>query len=432
MPNQDIDKNDLDSALNYVDRMWDNLTRFREEDLGTLIGLPHPYIVPSQDSSSGFAFDEQYYWDSYIIAQGLMKSGRQELAFGMLENLIFMFKRFGIIPNASRYYLSGRSQPPVLTSYIFDIYEYKKDSAWLAHCMAIAEREYFEVWTSIHHPNWRNVFNGLSRFYDVNVINGLAEAESGWDTTTRYDDRCLSFLPVCLNSLLYKYEADLAKFYSMAGDKQTAQVWLDRADNRKKDVSKYMWDESKQFFFDYDYTLQEQSEVWSLAAYHTMWTGLASEEQAEKLVGHLKLFKHSGGLATTKSSRPEDHTLDKRHQWAHPNGWAPLQWIVIKGLENYGYHEEAKEIALTWINTNLDYYLQKGVFREAYNVVEPLDLPEPGLYPPQTGFGWTNSVFIDLVDTYLPDARIRNPAQEQQSGQAETQQQPEPVQTNLS
>src|SRR5680860_1877695 len=131
----EFDKTEINSALNYIDQMWDHLTRFREEDLGTLIGLPHPYIVPSEDSSSGFAFDEQYYWDSYIIAKGLLKSGRGDMAFGMLENLLFMFKRFGVIPNASRYYFTSRSQPPILTSYIFDIYEHKRDNAWLAHCM---------------------------------------------------------------------------------------------------------------------------------------------------------------------------------------------------------------------------------------------------------------------------------------------------------
>ncbi len=405
-----MDKTEIIAALDYIHAMWDDLKRDREEDLGTLIGLPHPYIVPSKDSSSGFAFDEQYYWDSYIIAQGLLKSGKEDLAYGMLENLIYMFKRFGIIPNASRYYLTGRSQPPMLTSYIFDVYEHKRDNAWLGHCMAIAEREYFEVWTSINHPNWRNVYKGLSRYYDVNVINGLAEAESGWDTTTRFGERCLSFLPIDLNSMLYKYETDLARYYGIAGNEATAKVWQQRAKTRQKAINKYMWDDTKQFFFDYDYTLQERADIWSLAGYYPLWAGLASQKQAEALAKHIKMFKFRGGLATTRSSRPGDHTLEKRHQWSHPNGWAPLHWLVIKGLERYGFHELAEEIALTWVETNLEYFNQHGVFREAYNVVEPVELPEPGLYPPQTGFGWTNSVFVDLVKTYLPDLRDKHAA----------------------
>jgi alpha,alpha-trehalase len=404
MPENYIDKTELTSALNYINHMWDDLTRDRKDDLGTLIGLPYPYVVPSKDSSSGFAFDEQYYWDSYIIAQGLIKGGREELAFGMLENLIHMFKRFAIIPNASRYYLTGRSQPPMLTSYIFDVYEHKQDNAWLGHCMGIAEREYFEIWTSINHPNWRNVFNGLSRYYDVNVINGLAEAESGWDTTTRFNDRCLSYVPVDLNSLLYKYELDLARYYQIAGDQPTAQVWKDRAQKRKDTINKYMWDDTKQFYFDFDYTLQEKSSTWSLAGYYPMWAGMVSDEQAEKLAKHLKMFMFKGGLATTRSSKPGDHTLDKRHQWTHPNGWAPLNWIVVRALERYGYHDLAERVALTWIETNLDYFNQHGVFREAYNMIEPLQLPEPGLYPPQTGFAWTNAVFVDLVKQYIPEA----------------------------
>ena len=52
---------------------------------------------------------------------------------------------------------------------------------------------------------------GLSRYYDINMLHDLAEAESGWDMTTRFNRRCLDYLPVDLNSLLYKYETDFTK-----------------------------------------------------------------------------------------------------------------------------------------------------------------------------------------------------------------------------
>ena len=40
-------------------------------------------------------------------------------------------------------------------------------------------------------------------------------------------------------------------------------------------------------------------------------------------------------------------------QWAYPNGWAPLHYIVIKALERYGYHKDARRIATKWLKTNL-------------------------------------------------------------------------------
>ena len=38
----------------------------------------------------------------------------EALVTGVLEDLTTLFKRFKVIPNASRTYLTGRSQPPLL------------------------------------------------------------------------------------------------------------------------------------------------------------------------------------------------------------------------------------------------------------------------------------------------------------------------------
>lgn len=74
----------------------------------------------------------------------------------------------------------------------------------------------------------------------------------------------------------------------------------------------------------------------------------------------------------------------------------------MQGLQRYGYHEEAKRIAMKWLKVNLDWFNQHYVFLEKYNVVQPKEPPTKGLYPSQTGFGWTNAIFErfckDFVD----------------------------------
>lgn len=395
-----IDISNVDQALTYIYAKWDDLTRFYPEDRDTLIGLPHPYVIPSTKNSSGFAFEEMYYWDSYFTAQGLISTGKKDLAEGMLDDLLYLADRFGSIPNGNRYYLTGRSQPPFLTSYILDIYKIKQDAKWLKEASKIAEDEYDDVWMSDLHPNWRNVFHGLSRYYDINVIDELAEAESGWDMTTRFNDKCLSYIPIDLNCLLYKYEVDLAEISDILDDPAQAEIWRMRAKNRAAKVSYYLWDEEKGFFFDYDYKNDKLSDVWSLASYYALWSGLATKEQAEKLVDNLDKFICNGGLSTT--SEDSHNPVSSRHyQWAYPNGWAPLHWLVIKGLEKYDFNVMAEYIALKWISMNTEYFEEHGIFREAYNVVDPQAKPEEGLYPPQEGYGWTNGVYVDLVNKYL-------------------------------
>jgi alpha,alpha-trehalase len=124
-----------------------------------------------------------------------------------------------------------------------------------------------------------------------------------------------------------------------------------------------------------------------------MWAGIANERQAAKLVNNLRRFEQKGGLATTDQQFGQLVPGALPTQWAYPNGWAPLHLMAVRGLQKYGYHKEARRIALKWVYTNLKWYKKHNVFLEKYNVVQPEKPPVKGVYPSQTGFGWTNSIF---------------------------------------
>lgn len=397
-----IDDRHIASALDYIDNYWQVLTRKHTQDKGTVIGLPHPYVVPANDPEAKFTFQEQYYWDSYFTALGLVGKN-QKLAEGMLDNMVYIFERFHFIPNASRMYYMSRSQPPLLTSYIKLIYETgHKDKTWLKATMATAQQEYERVWTSETHPFWHQVHHGLSRYYDINMLHDLAEAESGWDMTPRFERKCLDYLPIDLNSLLYKYEADFAWAADELGQKQTAKNWRTKAHKRQHQINSTMWHNRRGFYFDYNYAKGQQGDVWSLAGFFPMWAGLVTPEQAARMVKNIDKFEHSGGLAATTRPLIDMGIFGSlKTQWAFPNGWAPLHWIVIEGLKNYGYHAEAERIARKWIHTNLLWFERHHVFQEKYNVVKPTKSPIEGLYPSQTGFGWTNAVFVALARDWL-------------------------------
>lgn len=403
MPPSGIDQELLSRALEYVDDYWEKLARHHNEDKGTLVGLPYPYIVPAADGTADFQFEEQYYWDSYFVALGLHDQKHQVLIEGMLENLLYLFRRFGLIPNASRMYHTSRSQPPVLTSFIFHVYDtYDKDKEWLRTKMAVAEEEYRLVWMNKSHPKWHNVHKGLSRYYDINMLHDLAEAESGWDMTPRFERKCLDFLPVDLNALLYKYEMDFARAAEILGKKDETKEWKHRASERKHAMNELMWGRLRGFYFDYNYQRQLLGDIWSLAAYYPMWAGMVDKEQAKRLVENLNRFEKKGGLSTTMRPLIDTNALfgSLKAQWANPNGWAPLQYMVVEGLKNYGYHKEARRIAIAWVNCNLEWFAKHGVFLEKYNVVNPKKPPVEGLYPSQTGFGWTNAILIKFVEDY--------------------------------
>lgn len=403
---KDLSAEDVKIARDYIAAYWPKLERFHPKDDDSLLGVPKPYLVPAYEEGHEFDFNELYYWDSYFMVQGMFDDQHRELVEGIFEDLTSLLDRFGVIPNASRTYLTGRSQPPLLTSLIFDIYNtYNPGQKWLEKAISHAKDEYQTVWMGTAKPHARQVYQGLSRYYDINMTHDLAEAESGWDYTPRFNRHALNYLPVDLNALLYKYEMDFARAARIFDDKREAAKWEQTADARKQTMNKLMWDQGKGLFYDYNYVKEKRGSVSSLAAYFPMWAGMVDGRQAAAMVKALRRFEEKGGLATTDAS-PLD-PLGKYlpgampTQWAHPNGWAPLHFMVIKGLQRYGYHQDARRIAMKWLRTNLRWYNEHGVFLEKYNVVAPEKPPLKGVYPSQTGFGWTNAVFERLCQEYI-------------------------------
>jgi alpha,alpha-trehalase len=70
-------------------------------------------------------------------------------------------------------------------------------------------------------------------------------------------------------------------------------------------------------------------------------------------------------------------------------------------LQRYGYHQDARRIAMKWLKTNLDWFNAHGDFLEKYNVVQPNKPAAKGLYPSQIGFGWTNAIFEHFCQQFV-------------------------------
>jgi alpha,alpha-trehalase len=93
-----------------------------------------------------------------------------------------------------------------------------------------------------------------------------------------------------------------------------------------------------------------------------------------------------GGLSTS--------TVVTHEQWDAPNAWAPLQWIAVIGLENYGYFELAHQIMFQWNHNVRTYFNAHKVVLEKYNADQVDLLPMEGEYEVQEGFGWTNGIYL--------------------------------------
>ena len=141
-----------------------------------------PYVVP------GGRFNELYAWDSYFTVLGLLQDHRNDLARGIVDNLLYEVQYYGKIPNANRTYYLTRSQPPLLTSVIRAVYDAGMvDKNWLANALKLALSEYQNVWLGSE----RLVKIGhyeLSRYYDSGS-GPCPEVEPG-----HYEEKILPWL----------------------------------------------------------------------------------------------------------------------------------------------------------------------------------------------------------------------------------------------
>lgn len=395
---------DYAPVLEYIDAFWDRLIRHHPHDTGTLIGLPRPYLVPSSDPKRPL-FQEMYYWDSYFMSLGLVGTHREWLILDMTENLATLIERFGFIPNGTRYYFTSRSQPPFFTRMYRLAHALlvargdEGEQDFLRRMAARAVCEHETCWLGSKHPHERSKYRGLSRYHDINYSHFLAACESGWDHSARCDGadpsveagRWLDFVPVCLNSVLYHRETDLARSYAELNDTGGSAFWSAFAVERAAVMHEVFWDAEAGFFFDFDWKAQKRDGFASLAGFYPLWAGWATPDQAAEVVERwLPQFLKPGGLVTDLKACPG-------RQWSHPNGWAPLQWLVAAGLDRYGFKAEAAEVRYRWCETCAAGFAATGTLLEKYNVVTPEARPECGLYGLIEGFGWTNAVFVDFA-----------------------------------
>src|SRR5260370_36921013 len=139
-------------------------------------------------------------------------------------------------------------------------------------------------------PTARQIYRGLSRYYDFNYLHDIAETERGWDMTPRFNRKCMDYLPVDLNALLYKYEMDFAKAARIFDDKREAARWGQAAAARKRVMNELMWDRIRGLYYDYNYVKKKRGTVSSLAAYLPMWAGMVDEKRAAAQVKQHQRF----------------------------------------------------------------------------------------------------------------------------------------------
>jgi alpha,alpha-trehalase len=420
----------------HINTLWRVLTR--EKDVlikgSSLLPLPFAYVVP------GGRFREIYYWDSYFTMLGLKESGQTDLIEKMVNNFAFLIDQHGHIPNGNRTYYLSRSQPPFFSLMVSLLAGIKGEKVYNTYSNALEKEllywkgnnnsntttvtlnpsgiQLYRYWDALSIPRQESYLEDVqtvteaARSFFVNhsfasrdsfmqrtYKHLRAAAASGWDFSSRWFSsggnlssiKTLDIIPVDLNALLYHLESSVDAL-AKKEVRENIDPHYEKA-GKIKQLKRIFFNDSLGWYCDYDLNKNKTTDVPTLAGMYPLFFQIADPAEVPRIVEFLKTnFLKEGGVVTSMNVTGE--------QWDAPNGWAPLQWITIVALENYGYHDLAKTIAERWFKLNKKVFLQTGKLMEKYNVMETDLEAGGGEYPSQDGFGWTNGVLLTLMNKY--------------------------------
>ncbi|MFD1803257.1 alpha,alpha-trehalase TreA [Mixta tenebrionis] len=421
------------SLREHIDGLWPVLTRTTDKvnQYDSLLSLPKPYVVP------GGRFREVYYWDSYFTMLGLAESGHWDRVQDMVDNFAHELDTYGHIPNGNRSYYLSRSQPPFFSLMVDllaqhdgeETYEKylpqleKEYHYWMADAQSVAAGSASKrvvklkdgtvlnrYWDARDVPRTESYMDDITTAQKAPQRNKAelyrdlrSGAASGWDFSSRWFDdpndlatiRTTGIVPVDLNALLFHLEKTLSRASKAANKPDESQRYAQLAEKRQAAINRYLWNDKDGWYADYDWQHSSVRTQLTAAALFPLYTKAASSDRAAKTADAVeKQLVKAGGLVTTN--------VHNGQQWDAPNGWAPLQWVAVEGLNHYNEQTLAKEIGMRFLENVQATYNREHKLVEKYVVEGNLGGGGGGEYPLQDGFGWTNGVTLKLMDMYCP------------------------------
>ncbi|KAH8884538.1 glycoside hydrolase family 37 protein [Thozetella sp. PMI_491] len=334
-----------------VINIWPDLTR-RYKGPGNCTECANSFIPVNRTFVvAGGRFREPYYWDSFWILQGLLRTGGAftEISKNIIENFFDLVDKVGFVPNGARVYYLDRSQPPVLSEMVRTYLEYTNDTSIIPRAIEALVKEH-NWWTqnrtvsvtgadgATYTLNRYHVENNQPRpesfredyitannhsyyassgiiYPEVKALNDTEKAllysnlasgaESGWDYGTRYLARpndaaqdvyfplrslnVREIVPLDLNSLLYTTERNIANLLNATGDTVNASAWRAAADRRSKAIHAMLWNETLWSYFDYNLTSGGQN-IYIPADKDTTPAEKANAPDGQQVIFHVAQF----------------------------------------------------------------------------------------------------------------------------------------------
>lgn len=353
----------------------------------------------------GPSFRGVYLWDSAFISQ-VWKHWDVRVARDVTQAVIDLRDGDRMQHVVADLTESAFTQPPVLAWAVSQLAcapECRMNTEWLAHAYA--------------------ALAGYHRWLDANrrLPSGLYAwahpYESGIDNSPRFssqDERVLAdttrlAAPDFSAYVVLQCEA-LAELADALG-RHEADGYRRKADQLRARMNELLWHEADGLYYDCHADTGEMVRSKTIASLLPLWAGVPSHGQAERLVAHAANPDSFGTLIPLPSVARDDPEFVK-DMWRGPV-WINTSFAVIKGIERYGFWEDAGELAYRLCEGVYETFSGRRRFYEFYDP-ERFDIEELrrkeghrwkhwtlGRKPCGEFVGWTGLVNTLVIETLI-------------------------------
>ena len=314
--------------------------------------------INRRDCVTGYACHELYDWDLYFECLFLSHFGVAKYCRNNVETFLDLQKENGYVSRAAVNLRESQHFKPFLAQTALLGSRQLQDFRWLRGERYYQRlKKYLDYWFSCDSDN-----NGLC-FWDGSDHSGMDNQARrlGYYNVKEYEG-------VDLNCYLVRELRAMAEIAREIGREEDAKEFDDHAAALRDKINEVFWDDADGFYYDRSEKTGQLNKVKSIAGFMPLWADVAPADRAERLVKEHLLNKNefwqNYPVATWSMSEPDFHQekLGNESSWMGST-WIPTNYMVFRGIIDYGYLEAAKELA----DKSFELVVSEQDLREYYN-----------------------------------------------------------------
>ena len=417
----------------------------KNNDLGTST-KPAPNLYPHQwNWDSCFIAIGISHYNTKRAAQEIQSLLRGQWKNGLVPQIVFNPEGTGYFPGPDVWQserspdapkdvaTSGITQPPVLASSVLAVYRNASDKelatsflrdvypkVLLYHRFLYAERNpdgsglivvvhpwesgldnsppYLDAGHRVHlayKPQYERLDllhvaaknRPTNKDYDLFVYLLEQMRNDDWNQKKYLEHAPLQVEDVIFNSILCRADQDLAAIATIVGeDDSQPRAWFEQT---RRAINEKLWDDQDGTYYDYDRVAGELLKDNTIAAFHTLYGGVAEGDRASRMVNQHLLnaseFWPQGGYPIPTTAI-DSSWFNPENYWLGPV-WVSTNWMILHGLRNYGRGDLADTVKHKTLEV-----VERSGYREYFN-------PNTGEGYGTDSFGWTAALTIDLIES---------------------------------